>query len=148
MRRVSASARLRLTVGALGFGALLVGLASAPASAAAPIGTFKQSSTGRCLDSNTAGEVYTRACNNGNYQKWELYPGAVLKNVATGRCLDSNAAGKVYTLACNTGDYQRWKGEAGQLQNRATSKCLDATSSGGAFAVSCYGARSQIWNRV
>jgi Ricin-type beta-trefoil lectin domain len=68
--------------------------------------------TGRCLDSNTAGNAYTLPCNLGAFQQWTVrYTGSFgfeIQNVATGLCLDSNASGSVYTLTCNGGNFQRW----------------------------------------
>ncbi|MFK0046015.1 RICIN domain-containing protein [Streptomyces sp. NPDC090741] len=74
----------------------------APAEAATLSGHLKNAKTGRCLDSNFAGEVYTLPCQHGNdHQIWEIsddlpseYRTAEdghgrfrFRNRATGRCL-------------------------------------------------------------
>ncbi|MGH3693498.1 MAG: RICIN domain-containing protein [Pseudonocardiaceae bacterium] len=64
--------------------------------------------TGRCLDSNDNGNVYTLECNGGDYQKWYSGGDGTIRDKKTGRCLDSNDNGNVYTLECNGGDYQKW----------------------------------------
>ena len=53
--------------------------------------------TGLYLDSNYAGQVYTGAGNNGDYQKW-TYVGPQLKNIATGKVLGSNYNNQIYAM--------------------------------------------------
>jgi Ricin-type beta-trefoil lectin domain-like len=73
---------------------------------------FRDVATGRCLDSNTEGEVYTLGCNGGSFQKWIVvhtdYGTVTLRNLATGFMLDSGPGGDVYTLPANGGSYQKW----------------------------------------
>jgi serine/threonine-protein kinase len=74
--------------------------------------SFQDDATGRCLDSNAAGALYTSPCQTpGNtYQKW-YSPGGGQVSLSDGQtelCLDSNSAGRAYTHACNGGNYQNW----------------------------------------
>src|SRR5262245_23564069 len=58
--------------------------------------TLKNLATGKVLDSNFDGDVYTLQPNGGWYQRWKAYESTfgtrVFVNVATGRCLDSNTS--------------------------------------------------------
>lgn len=65
-------------------------------------GTYlmKFTGNGKCLDSNSNGDVYLLDCNGGDYQKWyEIHESAgwVLKDKATGLVLDTGGTGVVYT---------------------------------------------------
>lgn len=94
---------------AVALAALALGVLPAPAAAAgSPNYRYVNLETGRCLDSNYAGNVYTLPCNGGNFQNWGGVNTGRLVNRETGLCLDSNYAGNVYTLGCNGGRYQGW----------------------------------------
>ncbi|MER0240701.1 RICIN domain-containing protein [Streptomyces sp. HSW2009] len=146
--------RLRSSLlAAVGVGCALVGVVSTPASAA-PQTRNVNVATGRCLDSNGGGNVYTLGCNGGNYQLWSVEydqsGGAEVKNVATGRCLDSNGNGNVYTLGCNGGNYQRWRAHpSGDYimvwKNIATGRCLDSNGNGNVYTLGCNGGNYQRW---
>ncbi|MFD4176204.1 RICIN domain-containing protein [Streptomyces anulatus] len=137
----------------LGVGCAALGVLATPVSAAPQV-PFTNVATGRCLDSNGAGNVYTLGCNGGNYQRWTVHfnniGGGELRNVATGRCLDSNGAGKVYALGCNGGNYQRWtvrESGAGVVvwKNVATGRCLDSNGAGNVYTLGCNGGNNQRW---
>ena len=121
--------------------------AVSPAQAAGPY-TWRNVSTGFCLDSNTSGSAYTLGCNGGSFQKWTWTGGSSSvehKNLATGKCLDSNTSGSVYTLACNGGNFQRWRRSGQKWINVATGRCLDSNTAGRVYTLACNGGNFQNW---
>ena len=66
-----------------------------------------------CLDSNAKRQVYTRKCNDGAFQEWEVNYNKedntfTLRNVAAGSVSTDDAKRQVYTLKCNHGAFQHW----------------------------------------
>ncbi|MFD6566744.1 ricin-type beta-trefoil lectin domain protein [Micromonospora profundi] len=125
----------------------VMGLAG-PANAEPTTGQLKNKATGRCLDSNSQGDVYTLPCNGGRYQRWNYtryysdstpYWDFKLKNDATGRCLDGNAQGEVYTRPCQSwNEYQSWHGPVFNSSHRyidsqKTKRNLDSNAAGNVY---------------
>jgi hypothetical protein len=79
---------------------------------------IKNDATGKVLDSNQTGSVYSQPYNQSDYQKWNVIhsnQGWVnIRNVATGRYLDTSRLGNlgmeriVQTLPSNGGNFQQW----------------------------------------
>jgi len=153
-----------------------------PASSIAPTrsasSTFvvgiRDRQTGRCLDSNANGNVYTtwpcQAPGN-HYQDWipTIYPvntgvgnlfTVSYRDYATGRCLDSNYAGNVYTTwPCQApgNTYQLWFATAynnpalfgiGTDADWQTARCLDSNANGNAYTLLCNGGNFQNWQEI
>jgi len=106
--------------------------------------THQDGQTGRCLDSNEQGSVYTLACSGGNYQNWKRQ-GEAFADDQTGRCLDSNEQGSVYTLACSGGNYQNWERRGQTFVDDQTGRCLDSNEQGSVYALACNGGNYQNW---
>lgn len=115
--------------------------------------SYVNRATGRCLDSNYAGDVYTLGCNGGNYQRWRVESGGTIltiHNVQTGLCLDQNGQGSVYTLGCNGGSYQLWFGSGGTTANTNIvhnfyGGVLDSNYAGHVYCLPRNGGNYQNW---
>lgn len=118
--------------------------------------TLRNVATGRVLDSNGSGNVYTLNSNGGSYQKWVMtqsdYGTYVLRNLATGFVLDSNTNGNVYTLSANGGNFQKWdvtrRGHGFVLKNLATGLILDSNHNGNAYTLGDNGGDYQKWEII
>ncbi|WP_206506629.1 RICIN domain-containing protein [Streptomyces chrestomyceticus] len=131
--------------------AACMSLVAAPSAYAAdPIlgraSTVVNQQTGRCLDSDLQGNVYTKSCTvNNPYQQWVPRGAATefrLENVRTGLCLAAISDTEVRALRCAPNYYpQTWSfisdGGSNALMNQkiseAVSVALDSDDKGNAY---------------
>ena len=109
--------------------------------------------TGRLLDSNASGNVYTNEPNGGTFQQWILYAGPngniFMQDVATGLFLDGNGT-NVYTNSFNGGTFQQWVmqnngGFAFILKHVESGQLLDSNANGNVYFNPANGGNFQNW---
>ncbi|MGW0949269.1 RICIN domain-containing protein [Streptomyces sp. NPDC002623] len=120
--------------------------------------------TGRCLDSNASGQVYTLPCQQGNnYQTWKIiyrytdgHDRVSIMNVATGLCLAAEPKDLYQANGHNifTGDYLKYCGWARAWEGAGTSWdnvqlingwCLDSNYAGDVYTTPCGDNDYQHW---
>ncbi|MFI5987263.1 RICIN domain-containing protein [Streptomyces sp. NPDC051555] len=147
------------TAAVFGAGVMLATGLATPAHAAGEATWYRNVQTGRCLDSNPSGKVYTSPCADkyNFYRQWQrtVVNGKIrLKNMATNRCLTLNDSWSeiVRTDPCGIDDNELWW----ELRVNGTtrivnpdSKALDSDKKGNAYAKD-YGADNpyQQWNEL
>jgi len=153
------SATATLAVG-MSVGALF--MATTPASAYVGENFLRNWETGRCLDADNSGSIYTLPCQSGNaYQTWQpVYlrhtsaDEVQIRNKATGRCLHVNGNGALTTYWCddsgNPSFNQRFLANGSswdnvELKNSLFGSCVDSNRDGAAYANGCNGGGYQKW---
>lgn len=114
--------------------------------------------TGRCLDSDALGRVYTLGCNGGRYQDWYVGQEAnwrELVNAVTSRCLEPNFFGTVVTLNCTSSNRNPTfvvlpAGGTGRyflmaISGASAGSCLDSNGAGNVYMASCNNGDYQRW---
>ncbi|MDX3381823.1 ricin-type beta-trefoil lectin domain protein [Streptomyces niveiscabiei] len=137
-------------------------MSTTPASAYVGENFLRNWETGRCLDADDTGSIYTLPCQQGNaYQTWQpiyvrhdTYDVVQVKNKATGRCLHVNAHGALTTYWCDESGNPNWnqrfaaKGSGWdriELTNVLFNTCVDSNHAGAAYVTGCNGGGYQKW---
>ncbi|MDX2678969.1 RICIN domain-containing protein [Streptomyces sp. NY05-11A] len=149
----------------LGFAFMNANPASAAGSIYIKTNILRNWETGRCLDSNWDGQVYTNPCDQGNdYQTWTVvykshsaYDNVQIVNKATQRCLYTNdyPALVLATVPCEgvpagqtPGKGQLWAAVGSgwdNVQLVGAEGCLDSNRGGSAYVQGCNGGNYQHW---
>ncbi|GIF40775.1 RICIN domain-containing protein [Actinoplanes xinjiangensis] len=137
-----------------------------PAQASTFEGQLQNHATGRCLDSNDRGDVYTLPCEKGNpHQKWYFDSNSDqhmdtpigLRNAATGRCLsgDLDDAGNPQLTTGECWSAFRPAGPSwdditlsGRFLELTGRSCIDGNHGGEAYFLHCNGTDHQRWRVV
>jgi serine/threonine-protein kinase len=152
--------RLALVIGVT---ASAVGISTQSAQAAVTLTFHLQDwATGRCLDSNTAGDVYTSPCQSGNnWQTWRIYTypptsDVDLQNVATGRWLTWDGSSSTVRTSSSysfLADAQALGPNWGNVHldydphRDGSNHCLDSNGSGAAYVIACNYGTYQTWRQ-
>ncbi len=145
-------------------GAVLV--SASPAQAYVGPNLLRNWATGRCLDSNRNGNIYTSPCDVGRGNRFQLWqPEKIgqqdhdairLKNVETGMCvswgqwLNGPGRGYAYTRTDCSHAFGDWEAEGTSwtmVRFRATTnnQCLDSNSDGAVYYLPCNTGGYQKW---
>ncbi|MHC5907718.1 RICIN domain-containing protein [Streptomyces sp. S6] len=137
-------------------------MATTPASAYVGQNFLRNWETGRCLDADNEGNIYTNPCQSGNgFQTWEpiyLYNNGSdvvqVKNKGTGKCLHVNGNGALTTYWCDDNGTpsanQQFAAKGSswnqvELTNRLFNTCVDSNYAGHAYVSGCNGGGYQKW---
>ncbi|WFE23942.1 MULTISPECIES: ricin-type beta-trefoil lectin domain protein [unclassified Solwaraspora] len=135
--------------------AISVVAAQAPAQAVPGQNYLRNWSTGRCLDANDRGQMYTLPCSmpvgSNRYQlwrpidqgSWDGHDLVMLQHVKTGYCVQVNTGGGAGLSECNSAKSTQWEVVGGRdwykvaLKNRFSDLCLDGNSQGAVYGYGC-----------
>ena len=106
--------------------------------------TYVNVATGLCLDSNNAGDLYTMACNGGDFQQWALL-GDLIFDVSTNLHMESTADGKVSMTAHFGYSSENWYQVGQTIINMDSGRCLDSNNAGQVYTLPCNGGDFQNW---
>jgi len=138
-------------------------MSTTPASAYVGENFLRNWETGRCLDADGTGSIYTLPCQSGNaYQTWQpVYlrnngsDVVQVVNKATGRCLHVNGRGALMTEWCNdpsinvSANQQFYAIGSSwnqiELKNDLFKTCVDSNHNGAAYVTGCNGGGYQKW---
>ncbi|MFF4948462.1 ricin-type beta-trefoil lectin domain protein [Streptomyces chattanoogensis] len=148
----TAAVTAALVMGAFSLG--VVNPSSAHAGTQDVVNTFRNQSSGDCLD--VFGVRYgptTVPCNGNVEQNWNVHVWAdntrELKSLSNGECLDDSDAYGLRIYPCNASPWQswyvhRWNDGTIELKNQATGRCLGEGDTG-LWTYPCSSSPYQSW---
>lgn len=158
--------RTAMVMAAMSAAACVFAVLPSPAQAGETELLLKNRATGRCLDSNSQGAVYTLPCQKGNgYQTWIMNgtfnEQASFRNQATGKCLDMwfDGSRPVLTVGeCRSFNNFRPTPSAepgkflveisAQFLEMRERVCVDSDHEGHAYALECNSGGYQKWELI
>lgn len=115
---------------------MIIAAFGAPAGAQpSPAAQISNLATGRCLDTNDSGEVYTSACDGRKTQQWQV-SGPIVRNAYTDECLANlESSNGVRTGPCDGSGSQNWLINGRVIHNLLTHRCLETNDSGAVYTM-------------